>query len=573
MEYHFSEIVKRTASVAVILLFAAIITGCSSNTKALDSSQVGSDGTKKPAVASDPGSPGQGGEDGADGGMLGDDPIPLIDPFEFEYWDIRSFTDPRTNETYDIIDGRVIIAFTNPPVLPDMDPNYFDEEIPPDDPYYQQFDVPEIGNDPAIQTFIAAENLTIFSEWNTVKGIGAILPPGQTVEDAVANWPTEYAGLVEAVDPDALVSGDAWPQDDPNDDLFPNQWNINEDYNYDINIQDAWENGCYYSEAIAVLDTGIQRRPYPADMSSALLSWGVNIQSWSYYGTWSQGGGEPSWYLLNISQDLAREVGHGTCVASVMGAAINNDPGYQLNDELDVCGIIRHPVILPVAIFCYTSLNSYGQVKLYFSNSAIINAYECLGYIKRIYKPNPFNVPVLYNIPYLNIEVVNCSYGSTQISQIGLRHLDKLTRYMLFVCSAGNLKTGENPNVAPRWPARHGNALSVGSHDNVGRKAVHSVRGSIYAPGVNITAVDMVEPSGSRFTWGYVANPDTFVSGMQGTSFAAPHVSAVAGMLSRYRRIDSPFQLRSRIMERSDWVVTQYGVLGWKLNAYNTLRP
>jgi hypothetical protein len=177
-----------------------------------------SNDAKVPAVASDPGSPGQGGEDGADSGTLGDDPIPTIDPFELEEWDIRPFTDPRTGETYDIIDGRVIVAFTNPPVLPEMDPNYFDTEILPTDPYYMQFTVPEISNDPAIQAFIAAENLTVYSEWNTVKGIGAVLPEGQTVEDAVANWPMEYAGLIEEVSPDRIVNSDAWPLDDPNDD-------------------------------------------------------------------------------------------------------------------------------------------------------------------------------------------------------------------------------------------------------------------------------------------------------------------------------------------------------------------
>ncbi|MCD6119534.1 hypothetical protein J7K50_06805 [bacterium] len=39
MEYHFSAIVKRTASVAVILLFAAIITGCCNDSKPLHPSQ------------------------------------------------------------------------------------------------------------------------------------------------------------------------------------------------------------------------------------------------------------------------------------------------------------------------------------------------------------------------------------------------------------------------------------------------------------------------------------------------------------------------------------------------------
>ena len=144
---------------------------------------------------------------------------------------------------------------------------------------------------------------------------------------------------------------------------------------------------------------------------------------------------------------------------------------------------------------------------------------------------------------------------------------------MLFVCSAGNLDLGEDPYVPPRWPARHPNALSVGSYNSDGYRAYGSVRGTLWAPGEDICAVDMIESPGNRFIWGYEANPQTYADHLWGTSFAAPHVSAVAGMLSHYRRFDYPWQLRGRIMERSDLLVNEFGVLGYKLNAYNTLRP
>ena len=99
------------------------------------------------------------------------------------------------------------------------------------------------------------------------------------------------------------------------------------------------------------------------------------------------------------------------------------------------------------------------------------------------------------------------------------------------------------------------------------------MRGMLWAPGEDICAVDMIELPGSRFIWGYEANPQTYADKVWGTSVAAPHVSAVAGMLSNYRRLDYPWQLRGRIMERSDLLVNEFGVLGYKLNAYNTLRP
>lgn len=102
----------------------------------------------------------------------GDDP-------EQDEWEIVSFTDPRDGTTYDIIDGRVLVAF------------YFPLDRP------------------AADAFIAAKDLEVYSEWWEVAGVGVLLPAGVSVLDAVVDWPEQYPTLIESVDPDAVVTADA----------------------------------------------------------------------------------------------------------------------------------------------------------------------------------------------------------------------------------------------------------------------------------------------------------------------------------------------------------------------------
>jgi len=225
-------------------------------------------------------------EDGK--GVLGSGPVGSYEPYP---WDIVPFTDPRTGETYDIIDGRVIIAFQNPPVIPEVDPNYFDEIVSYDDPYYDDFrdGYAAVIGDPEVDLFIANENLVVFSEWTPLRGIAAFLPEGQSVEDAVLNWPIEYPDLVLAVDPDGVIKFDEWPYSDPNDDAWFYQWNLNpiniHNSPYHINIQEAWRQG-YFGwpcEIIAVLDTGVQRGH--RDVDARLLPDGINVGDNFWHGT------------------------------------------------------------------------------------------------------------------------------------------------------------------------------------------------------------------------------------------------------------------------------------------------
>ncbi len=487
---------------------------------------------------------------------------------EEDEWDIRDFTDPRTQETYPIIDGRVIIAFKNPPEYPDVDPNYFDEEISPEDEYYHQTSYSTVSEDQDVADFVLAEELAVFVEWNAVKCIGALLPQGTSIEYAVEYWPDEYPDLIDSVDPDALASTCAWPIDaEPDDDLFPFQWAIRDASGQSIRIQNAWKNYYYDSGIIAILDTGVQRRQANKDLGSAFLSWGVNTYDSKWWTTFGQGHGQPSPSVLNASAVSARSAGHGTCVAGIIGSAINNDPGYQLDDEQDICGIVRCPRILPIAMY-----HNSG-----FSTSTLANSFLAIGCVKRIYRADWEYYPFVPQVPYTNIEVVNCSFGGPSLGETNMRFLDKLTQHMLFVAAAGNRKEVAEPRWPEDWPARHPRVLSVGAYKISGQMTGYSKLGSVFAPGGEgsgnqlIWTVDMVgkSPNG-LYDLGYRSDPEGLTAAFSGTSAATPHVSAVAGMLVTRPQYSAPQLAKNRILQRATY---DPNLGAWKLNAYETLRP
>jgi hypothetical protein len=95
----------------------------------------------------------------------------LLDPDELVF---RDYVGPD-GETYRIVDGVVIVGFKVP------------------------------LSDPRVQAFIDAEQLKLMNVWDFWPEVAAIevyLPAGQTVEDAVLNWPQDYPAIIDAVEPD-----------------------------------------------------------------------------------------------------------------------------------------------------------------------------------------------------------------------------------------------------------------------------------------------------------------------------------------------------------------------------------
>jgi len=473
------------------------------------------------------------------------DDFELIDPFELEEWNVVSFTDPRDQSVYDIIDGRVLIAFKNAPELPEVDPNYFDVEIPPNDPFYSESYPPLVG-DPAVDAFIAAEDLMVYSEWQAIGGIAAVLPEGQTVADAVANWPSEYPDLIQCVDPDSLVSFFDFPQDDPNDDYFFAQWALSEDYpnsDFDIRMQDAWRGAGGYGTVdvvVAVLDTGVTYDLVDMQANSTPYGFGCGDKRTSTTFKYRyQGGGEPSPTWADWSSSNAEQIGHGTCVAGIISAAINNDPGYQEEDGRDTAGIALNPRYLPVEMKCK------GQS----SRSAEINAYAVVGCVKRIYRPSECGQ---CSVPFYNVEVVNCSFGAYPPNLLEIRRIDDLYKYMLFVCGAGNEGYGNKTT----YPARLPFTMSVAAYDKLGKRAIEPGVWSsnwnwdtdIAAPGLWIRTPDVPGTNSYGHRLGWATDPYVSVGDFGGTSAAAPHVAGVAALVTSKYPSYSPLQVMGKIV-------------------------
>jgi hypothetical protein len=521
---------------------------------------------------------------GLDGGGTADSTVtrpvdPSQDPFETADWDIVSFSDPRSTtlpaETYDIIDGRVLVAFCDPPVLPVVDPNYFDTERADNDPVYSQVTYSHTTTqsstgqtmlaDPEIAAFIAAENLTVYAEWPMIAGLAAELPEGQSVADAVANWPGEYPGLVEAVDPDAVGTICDFPSTLPNDELYVQSWHLQRDsYNsapnypmerpFSADIPAAWSRGytgsTYFERlsVIAVLDTGVDYDPIEMQPNSTPL--GANVYDkpkYTYFrarqgnGTYN-GGGEPDSYWLNKSQANARELGHGTCVASVISAATNNRVPNGYNGGISG---ITSQLYFPVALKADFTPDASGKYSG-FSSSVLCNGLCVIGAVKRIagYKPGE-QYGLRATAPFYNIEVANMSLSYKRDgSTIEKRHIKNIGIYITLVASAGNDGTS-NSKV---FPACSDYVLAVAAHKSDGYRYPTSNYQSyvdISAPGDAIYAVDLSGYSLYGIPFGRTEFEYTNEFGE--TSAATAIVSGIAGLYTSAHWSYWPINVRGMI--------------------------
>jgi len=523
---------------------------------------------KQTSVYSDPGidEGGEGGTSPTEGGSAYTPPN----------WDIEQFTHPVTGETFDIIAGRVLIAFKNPPLIPDMDPNYFDEPLTINDPYYDGFEdgYPPVVGDPEVDAFLATENLEVITEWPPLRGISVELPPETSVAEAILMWPAEYPELVEHVDPDAIVEDYSWPLDPPNDDEWDHVWALNPDsiYHspYDINIVEAWQSWYIGSPSVvvAVIDSGVQRGHM--DLDANLTPDGINVgdRFWYHTDTFAGlGAGQPRRELLELSQAHATSLGHGTCIAGIIAADIDND-GNGVLDDKDAVGVSQENRILPIAVD-----KDMHEANAFSSSTAMVNAYLALGIVKGVY----FNFSGVWPFPSYNVEAVNCSYGSSYPTWLEIMLVNRLGRYMLFVCASGN----DGLDECYRFPAAAPLALCVSLYRSNGERNNWNFLGGNYAsytgvlaPGDEILTTDMYgyTSNGYGLGWNYGWNATEGINrDFQGTSAAAPFVSGVAAMMSSQWYFMTPAQIKSKIMSTTtkdlDWDYRRVG----RLNAYEAI--
>ncbi|GLW05023.1 hypothetical protein Misp01_01530 [Microtetraspora sp. NBRC 13810] len=114
-----------------------------------------------------------------------------------------------------------------------------------------------------------------------------------------------------------------------------------------------------------------------------------------------------------------------------------------------------------------------------------------------------------------------------------------LAKDIVIVAAAGNV-TSEDGTLLPYYPASYEGVLAVGAAASDGRRVDSSSAGTpvaVLGPGKDITS-----------TW----TGSSYVSGLEGTSFAAPYVAGVAALVrARFPDLDEQ-QVRQRIIATAD---------------------
>lgn len=301
----------------------------------------------------------------------------------------------------------------------------------------------------------------------------------------------------------------------PDDPFYPDQWGL-----FRVGAQNAWD-ATKGSEnvPIAIIDTGCQM-----DHPDLIPSFWVNSGEIADNGLDDDGNGfvddihgwdfvdaltfPTSGDYLERDNDPSDENGHGTAVAGICGAAINNGIG--------VAGL---------APDCPLMILRAGNMDGYLQEDDVASA-------------------ILYALDN-GARVANMSFGDLQASPM----LEEVINYafqhgLLMVAASGNYGSAN-----PVYPAAFGPTLAVGACDEQNFKAGFSSYGvflDLLAPGTNILSTVM----GGDYS---------AFQGGNGTSFAAPFASATAGLvLSLHPQWDPPSVI-SAIKSTCDDVGTE----GW----------
>jgi thermitase len=237
-------------------------------------------------------------------------------------------------------------------------------------------------------------------------------------------------------------------------------------------LQQAWDATLGDpSVTIAVLDTGVS--PVP-DLEGALL---------------------PGVDLVNGDDDARDDNGHGTQVASVAAARVNNGVG--------IAGVCGRCSILPVKV-----LDANGS-------GSVATVAQGIGWA------------VDHGARIVNLSAAGPSDDPALDAAID----DAVARGVVVVIAAGN--AGSTDPAAGGYPAAAASsAIRVAGVDRGG--ALYSW--SNHGPWVDVAAPGAVATAG---------RDGSFLLGAQGTSLAAPMVAGVAGLLLSYQPTLSPVAVKS----------------------------
>lgn len=296
------------------------------------------------------------------------------------------------------------------------------------------------------------------TEWLTPLHIArvSLIEPNQSAEDFVdaAALHQDHPSIYFLETDDLVVSGTFTPSD-------PDFADPNRSYAQRlVGLPSAWDFTTGISDVvIAVLDTGI------AFSHTEFISRTV-----------------PGYDFVNQDDDPFDDHGHGSHVAGIIAANINNGAG-----TVGVCPSCR---IMPIKVLDENNLGAWSSIAL----------------------------GILYAVDH-DADVINLSLGSTQSSQTVKNALEYARSHGVVIVAAAGNQAGSNPF----YPAAYPEVIAVTAIDRYENRWGLSNYGSF---------IDLAAPGDDIYSTGSVdTNPPNGYSAMGGTSMAAPFVAGLAGLL------------------------------------------
>jgi len=269
----------------------------------------------------------------------------------------------------------------------------------------------------------------------------------------------------------------------PNDPYYYLQWHFDQ-----VNAEAAWDiqRGGSPAVVVAVLDTGIAYETYGPFVQAPDLAGTTFVSGYDY---------------VNFDTHPNDDNGHGTHVAGTIAQTTNNGIG--------VAGLAFGVSIMPVKV-----LGADGK-----------------GVVADV-------VDGIYYAVENGAHIINLSLGGAGTNQTEEDALDYAYQHgVIVVCSAGNEYLKGNP---AQYPAAYETTIAVGATGHDMTRASYSNTGGY---------LDIVAPGGDG---AYSVLQQTFSGAYdnfgfyyaQGTSMAAPHVSAAAALLLSMNAALTPDEIR-----------------------------
>lgn len=380
----------------------------------------------------------------------------------------------------------------------------------------------------SLAQFHAAHRAGVLHTFRRFHGVQVLkVPQGETVQGLISKY--QKSGLIEFAEPDYIVHAAAAP----NDPLYQDGtlWWLNNTGqdggtpHADIDALDAWNVMTSASNVVvAVLDTGV--RYTHEDLASNI--WVNPID------------GSHGFNAFTGTNNIDDDNGHGTLVCGMLGAVGNNGKGTvgaAWTVQMMICKCL--------------------DANLEGSDSTVL---ACLDFAETN-----------------GARVMNCSFGTTGTSEAVSNAIVAAQQAGIIVvaaCGDGNKVTPQiNVDILPFYPACYplDNIISVagttrndtlGAFSNFGAKTV-----DLGAPGDQISSTYTNSDSGYA-----ISTPS---SGISGTSFAAPLVSATVAMVMAKYPDENYQQIIARILKGTDPIPALAGkcVTGGRLNLYKALSP